>query len=64
MMKLKEIKKHPSQMNKEELEAHMLSILDDMNTELFSINEEYRKDNGTSDRNQNTQVPRRYSPAV
>lgn len=63
-MKLKEFEQDPAKMDKEELEMHMLSILKEMRADLDSINEEYRKDNGKSDRSGNSANLPRHSPAV
>ena len=64
MMRLDELKKHQSQMNKEELEIHMLHILENMNEELDNINAEYKKKHGTENRRADQKVLPKYSPSV
>ena len=63
-MKLEEFAKHPKDMNKAELEMYMLSILEDMNNILDKTNTEFRKENGSGNRNTDQKIPSKYSSAV
>lgn len=63
-MRLNELTKHPNQMNKEELERYMFRLLENMNEELDSINDQYRKENGSGNRIPNMAIPPKHSPAV
>lgn len=63
MMKLKEFTEDLGQMNKEELELHMLSILESMNKTLNETNQRFMAEHGTN-RKSNQNILPKHSPAV